>query len=189
MGQKKASKRYNSVGSFFKSWGNRYVFFRRSSGFTLVELLIVIGIIGILSIATLLILDPMGQIQKSNDVKRKSDLTQIQKALETYNQDNNGKYPSSSSDYKIMFNNSAVVWGTNGFAPYISVMPKDPLSGRNYVYYSPDGLSYYLYASLEHIGDPQLCASGNPCTHVPNGASCGTNATCNFGVSSSNTSP
>lgn len=189
MGQKEIQKRHNSIWSFFKFWGHDNNFFGRSSGFTLIELLTVVGIIGILIVGALTVLDPSAQFQKASDAKRKGDLSQIQKALETYFQDNN-KYPPSSQDFKIVKLNGATAdWGSS-FTPYMSLLPKDPKPQRNYVYYSASPWqSYYLYASLERSNDPQLCNAGNPCTNLPSGASCGANITCNFGASSSNVSP
>src|SRR5258708_13026190 len=102
MGKKEVQERHNSIWTVFKSWRNNLNFFRRSSGFTLVELLTVVGIVGILLVAAILILNPVAQFQKANDAKRKSDLTQIQKALETYFNDYE-KYPPNPTppSYKI----------------------------------------------------------------------------------------
>lgn len=198
MEKKEASRRHNSLGPLLgirSAFGN---LFGRSSGFTLVELLTVVGIIGILVVAVLLVLDPFAQFQKANDTKRKGDLSQIQKALETYYQDNNS-YPVSSNDYKIVnLAGKTVSWGeistpqNQAFGPYMITMPKDPLLNRNYVYYTDSRKQkYWLYASLERPNDPQLCAQGNPCSSLSgNGVAdnaCG--GTCNFGVSSPNTSP
>ena len=61
----------------------------------------------------ILAINPLVQLQKAQDAKRKSELSQIQKALETYYQDN-GKYPPVTSDYKIKgLDNNAVVWGSS----------------------------------------------------------------------------
>jgi len=68
-------------------------------GFTLIELIVAIGIISILATFVLTALNPMAQFEKAQDVKRKSDLAQIARALEVYYQDN-GKYTASNS-YKI----------------------------------------------------------------------------------------
>lgn len=224
MGKKETTKRHNFLWSLFGFRRNFYNIFRRQigfiqhhfvlpkvelnrlnngAGFTLVELLVVIGIIGILLTATLLILNPFAQIQKGNDTKRKGDLSQIQKALETYYHDL-GKYPQSTADYKITDTaGQPVSWG-GSFSPYMTVLPKDPSPGRNYVYFSTPAnnpQSYYLYASLERDKsctngvcvplDSQLCNKGNACLSLTsNGVSssaCGT--TCNFGMSSSNVNP
>lgn len=137
--------------------------------------------------------NPLAQFQKARDAKRKSDLSQIQKAFETYYQDN-GKYPSSSSDYKVKgLDGGTIQWGSP-WQPYMNVLPKDPSSSKNYVYYSisQDGQTYYVYASLDRGGnDPQACFStGAACSSAVSngvGAQCGGN--CNYGVSSPNVSP
>jgi prepilin-type N-terminal cleavage/methylation domain-containing protein len=65
-----------------------------SKGFTLIELVLVIGILAVISVIVLTVLDPIAQFQKANDAKIKSDLSQIQKGLENYYNDNN-VYPDS----------------------------------------------------------------------------------------------
>lgn len=175
-----------------------------SKGFTLIELIIVIGILSVLSTVLIATLNPMAQFQKSNDAKRKSDLGQIQKVLEQYYQDNTGKYPRSSTisdtcgspptacPYRIVSSdavNPVKEWGT-AWTPYINVLPKDPNNSKKYVYYSSGGQSYYLYASLDRGSkDPQAC-SGTQCPNVPSGVKCGGSLDyCNYGVSSPNVSP
>lgn len=53
-------------------------------GFTLVELLIVIGILAILSIAVLLVLNPAEILRKGRDTQRISDLAAIKSAISLY---------------------------------------------------------------------------------------------------------
>jgi hypothetical protein len=137
--------------------------------------------------ALIVVLNPLAQIQKTNDARRKSDLSQIQKAVETYYNDF-GYYPvadTSTSNYRIKADATTTLeWGSTGWQ-YINALPKDPSSTRNYVYCSPsssNGQSYYLYTSLERGGNQSLPTG---CS----GASCGASATCNYGVSSPNVSP
>lgn len=140
-------------------------------------------------------LNPLAQFQKAQDAKRKGDISQIQKALETYYQDI-GKYPPSASDYKIKdLNGNPVPWGS-AWQPYMSILPKDPLSTKNYVYYSSlAGQTYYLYASLDRgTNDPQACMGGFCQSLSSNGISysaCGelNGDICDYGVSSPNASP
>ena len=159
-------------------------------GFTLVEMLVVIGIISILSAFIIATLNPFEQFRKASDTQRKSDLAQVQRALEAYYQDF-GRYPTASAN-KIVYNSNPVSWGT-AFAPYIDVLPKDPNSQKKYVYVvSNDGQSYWLYSALDRGSkDPQACNGGNACGGLLlNGISntaCG--LTCNYGVSSPNVSP
>jgi len=138
--------------------------------------LIVIAIIGILAVGSMTLINPLSQIQKANDAKRKADLSQIQKALEIYYNDY-GAYPLTGTGNII----ATYGWGTQ-WLTYISKLPIDPSTSRTYVYCS-SGQSYYLYASLEkggplgsnNCGVPTICGTGSPI--------------CNYGVSSSNVSP
>ena len=169
-------------------------------GFTIVELLVVIGVLGIITLSLLATLDPVGQLQKGWDTQRKSDLAQIQKALEVYYQDN-GRYPAHSVqaglDYRVVrADNSTSDWGTQ-WTPYIAKLPKDPsLSGKRYIYFATStGQAYYLYANLDRgAKDLQACNGGNSCVSITSNAipaaSCGSlTQLCNYGVSSSNVSP
>ncbi len=154
--------------------------------------MLVVAVLGILATAIVVFLNPAGQIKKANDSKRKSDLSQIKNALETYYNDF-GQYPAAdtgSQNYRIKADAVTTLdWGTTQWQ-YIGTLPKDPSASRNYIYYSPSGgQSYYLYASLERgSADAQACNGGSACANVPGGASCG-GGTCNYGISSSNVSP
>ncbi|KKU20362.1 MAG: LspG (Type II protein secretion LspG pseudopilin) [Candidatus Saccharibacteria bacterium GW2011_GWA2_46_10] len=66
----------------------------RSSGFTIVELLIVIVVIGIL--AALVVVTYNGIQQKARDTERKTDINAIHGQLEAYNAQN-GKYPTKAN--------------------------------------------------------------------------------------------
>src|SRR6185437_9866953 len=105
------------------------------NGFTLIELIIVIGILGVLAIFLLASLNPLAQFSKARDAQRKSDLSQIQKALEQYYQDN-GKYPQNDSSYHIVnVNGQSVSWGSSLWSPYLDTVPADPQTSRQYLYY------------------------------------------------------
>jgi general secretion pathway protein G len=167
---------------------------RKWKGFTLVELLVVVALLGIMAATALVAIDPIGQLQKSHDARIKTDLETIQRALELYYQDN-GKYPTSSATFQITSGATTVAWGS-AWQPYIAKLPKDVVLTNTYAYYSPasaNGQTYYLYANLQRGGkDPQACNKGNACSSIgsagfPSAKSCG--GTCNYGVSSSNVSP
>lgn len=166
-------------------------------GFTLVELILVVGIIAILFTVAFMVLNPLGQFQKANDSKRKSDLAQIQRALESYYQDNE-RYPRTTGAPSYCLQHIVSPWsyycGNSNWSPYMNLVPKDPKSSNRYVYYvSSDGQSYYIYANLERgMKDPQVCnADGSGCdsltTNSISATACG--GTCNYGVSSPNVSP
>lgn len=158
------------------------------------------GILSTLAIGAIVALNPLAQFQKASDVRRKSDLSQIQKALESYYQDN-GKYPDSSLSYRITVpvaggGTTTIDWGQQ-WSPYMNPLPKDPTASKNYVYYSIGGQSYYLYASLDRgAEDPQSCPNLKnynwECKNVPAPTLCGPTGAgikCNYGVSTPNVSP
>lgn len=158
-------------------------YFSFQKGFTLVELLIIIAIIGVLAGSAIAIINPSAQFQKANDAKRKSDLSQMQKAIEQYYQDM-GTYPISTADYKIKKSDSsdAVEWEST-WAPYMANLPADPNVSKEYIYFST-GQAYYIYASLDR--------ETNVLGHLPPDANCGSGmvaVACNYGVSSPNVSP
>lgn len=159
-----------------------------SKGFTLIELILVLGIVGMFAAGMVVTLNPSEQYAKSLDGRRKSDLGQVQKAVELYYQDY-GQYPSSTSDFKIQDTISGGVtyeWG-EPWGEYIAPLPEDPNSSKTYVYYST-GQTYYLFASLDRgTKDPDSCNEGQKCVSAPATATCGD--ICNYGVSSPNTSP
>lgn len=168
-------------------------------GFTLIELIVSIGILAILAGFVLAILNPFVQIQKGNDGRRKADLSAIQKGLEQYYQDV-GRYPQmDNATYQIKDSTGSIVaWGktTPAWQRYMSVLPKDPLDpGYKYVYFvRSDGQAYWLYAGLERGSkDADVCNGGQACVsmgatnnNIPS-VSCG--VTCNFGISSPNVTP
>lgn len=157
-------------------------------GFTLVELLVVMAVIGTLTAGLVVVVNPAGMLSKARDAERKSDLTQLQRALEAYYDDYN-EYPSSGAEYII----GGVSWGGN-WSPYMTTLPQDPVSDQRYVYFST-GQTYRLYAHLETFNDPQGCntdTDGNntECSNA-SGLICGNDEAhvCTYGVSSPNTSP
>ncbi len=169
----------------------------KGKGFTLIELIVAIALIAIMTSLVLAVLDPFGQFKKSLDTSRKNDLAQIQRALEQYYQDY-GKYPSNNASYQMMVmvggTPTPLVWGSS-WAPYMDILPKDPVSTKRYIYVSSaDQQSYWIYASFDRGGrDPLACNTlGTSCPNVPNNGAvtCGTSTDlCNYGVSSPNQSP
>ena len=158
-------------------------------GFTLIEMIVAVAIVAILTTTAIAALNPATQFKKANDARRKTDMSQIQKALELYYGDAvPEQYPANNGTYQIIkADGTALVWGSS-WQPYINVVPKDPASPRKrYVYYRLDGQHYCIYASLDMIANSDKCINtSTPC----NTNLCGVpGATCNFGVCSPNVSP
>jgi general secretion pathway protein G len=139
-------------------------FFRTERGFTLIELIVVISIIGIL--ASLLVANFVNVRQKTRDGVRKKDLEQIRLALETYRIDV-GEYPVqiyAQSPVECTGNDSIAYEGI----VYMEKVPCDPGSEKpKYEYLRNSILRYELSACIEnsndqdqHVLDDLECESG-----------------------------
>jgi len=120
-----------------------------SFGFTIVELLIVIVVIGIL--AAISIVAYNGIQQRARDATRMSDIGAIAKAVELYYAEN-GSYPLTPGWCTQISNPSYIGVFRATVAPYMAQVPTDPLYAgtyQDYFYRNINGQSYALYAELE----------------------------------------
>jgi len=116
-----------------------------SSGFTLIELMVSVAIIGLLMAAGLVSYQNASVSSRNN--KRKADMEQLKAALVLYRTDNN-KYPANASGNTSM---------SAGGVPYPALTiylsgqnPADPKNSGNYVYtYATDTKKFNLCANLE----------------------------------------
>ncbi|TXG76517.1 prepilin-type N-terminal cleavage/methylation domain-containing protein [Candidatus Dojkabacteria bacterium] len=141
-------------------------------GFTFVELVVVIGIVGILTVATAALINPSLQLKRSRDADRKADLKNIQLALEIYRSDQ-GTYPVVTGTVAANCPTSSpsmlLQLESDGSCPvdptkiYIQNISKDPKTRANYYYSSATGSTYTLYSCLENANDTEkLSASTVP---------------------------
>lgn len=117
-------------------------------GFTLIELIVVVAIIGLLS--TLAVVALGSARVKARDSKRLSDLKQMQTALELYYSDK-ANYPAGAA--LVLGAGNAVCLNANGWQaancadPYMGQVPADPKDGQ-YVY-TLGANTYTVTATLE----------------------------------------
>lgn len=137
-------------------------------GFTLVELLVVMAIVGVLAAASITLINPVAQMNKARDSKRKADIAQIRAALELYRSDN-GSYPATD----WVNSQQGDGWIPNLTPNYTKYVPKDPKNtggfpfngGYTYAYYSSNycgltpGSAYILAIRLENTSDPEYTTS------------------------------
>jgi prepilin-type N-terminal cleavage/methylation domain-containing protein len=67
----------------------------RRAGFTLIEMLLVVAIIGILAAIVILAINPSKQLGDTNNAQRRADVNTILNAVYQYAIDNNGTLPSA----------------------------------------------------------------------------------------------
>jgi general secretion pathway protein G len=105
----------------------------KAAGFTLIEILLVVVIIGML--ATIAAINVPKFLGQGREGKAKADVSSISTALHLYNM-NEGKYPASLSALQ------------EGNDPYMQSIPKDPW-GKDYNYAvgsSRKGLRFEIYS-------------------------------------------
>jgi len=141
-------------------------------GFTLIELMVVIAIIGVLS--ALFINTSTINLKKGRDARRKSDLELIRSGIETYRADCNS-YPVAMPFSGTLVGSNANINCANTNT-YISKVPQDPSNGNgsSYLYWS-DGITYQICTNLEAppAGTPTVTCGGS--------SACGSTA-CNYQV-------
>ena len=130
------------------------------AAFTLLELLVVIGIMGIL-VAIGFGSFTSSQV-KARDARRKADLENIARALEMYRNDYK-EYPDSiSGKIKNPVSGAAINWGKQfviGSVTYMSILPSDSRNGYHYQERdcgSPGNEGYRLFARLENLDDAAI---------------------------------
>lgn len=127
---------------------------KRDAGFTLLELLIVISIIAILSVALVVVLDPAETLRKSRDAQRISDMTSMKTAL--------GLYLTSTTTPQLAGTSNTACKTTPASAYTV---------GEDYIYYSypndgaditdvaVDGATFSV-----NYGPKQVTTAANPLT-------------------------
>lgn len=150
---------------------NRYLH-DPQSGFTMIELIMVMTIIG--ALAGIMILNFPATLRKSRDANRKSDLRQYATALEIFASKNNGKYPRESAGPGVTNTTLCTDIG-------LTTCPSDPKTGEtcssatcDYYYQTEScgtnpgdvcATKFLLWTILEQPEDPTkplfyICSSG-----------------------------
>jgi prepilin-type N-terminal cleavage/methylation domain-containing protein len=189
--------------------------FFNKPGFSLIELLIVVALISLIASSIPLTMNFRTQIDKSNDLKRKKELSSIRSALDEYYNDNNSYPTASNICFDVSSNTPADADGvvscichicgkkvTNPtdeqkkMFSYIKDVPCDPNSlaatGNSDYLYNYDCESnrppqwFRIYTKLTYEDDPGISAAGCTSGCDPRDST-GTNQNAyNYGVSSSN---
>jgi general secretion pathway protein G len=108
---------------------------RRQRGFTLVEIMVVVVIIGILGM--LVVPKLLGRTGEARVTAARTDIATLMQALKLYKLDNQ-RYPTTEQGLQALVQKPTSGPAANGWKEggYLEKLPKDPW-GNNYQYLSP----------------------------------------------------
>lgn len=132
-----------------------FSFVNKNSGFTLIEVMVVVVILGIL--AAVVVPKIMSRPEQARIVKVKQDILAIQSALDLYKLDS-GYYPSTDQGLQALVSKPTVDpiprnWKSDG---YLQQLPADPW-GQNYQYINDnDKLRIFSYGAKGKEGNSEI---------------------------------
>lgn len=99
--------------------------------FTLIEILVVVGILSILLAIAIIAINPARQFAQANNTQRRADVVQILNAINQYAADNNGDLPSSITTTATNMGSGTgeIDICSDLVTTYIAEMPVDPQNG------------------------------------------------------------
>jgi len=129
--------------------------YRKAAGFTLIEVMVVVVILGIL--AALIVPKIMSRPEQARRVKVKQDILAIQSALDLYKLDN-GMYPTTDQGLQALVTKPSAPpvprnWKSDG---YLQETPMDPW-GEAYQYLNDDDkLRIFSYGPKGKDGNSEI---------------------------------
>jgi len=106
---------------------------RSGQGFTLVEIMVVVVILGIL--AVLIVPRVLGRSDEARQAAAKHDIATLMQSLKLYRLDN-GRYPTNDQGLQALVTKPTSAPAPSNWKPYLDKVPKDPW-GNTYQYLSP----------------------------------------------------
>ncbi|GGY04279.1 type II secretion system major pseudopilin GspG [Paludibacterium paludis] len=117
----------------FRGHGSTHRVSRRQRGFSLIEIMVVVVIMGVL--AALIVPNLMDRPDQARATAARQDVGAIMQALKLYRLDN-GQYPSSEQGLRALVQKPASGRIPQNWRPYLEKLPKDPW-GNAYHYLNP----------------------------------------------------
>jgi general secretion pathway protein G len=123
---------------------------RLQSGFTLIELMVVLLIIGVL--AALIVPNVLDRADDAKATAAKTDVSNLMQALKLYKLDN-GRYPSSEQGLAALVSKPSAEPVPPNWKKNLDLLPNDPW-GKAYVYLNPGVKSEIDVMSFGADGQP-----------------------------------
>lgn len=123
---------------------------RRAAGFTLIELMVVLVIIGVL--AALIVPNVLDRADDARVTAARTDVTNLTQALKLYRLDNL-RYPTTEQGLQALVAKPAAAPLPPSWRPYLEKLPRDPW-GHPYQYLNPGIRGEVDVMSLGADGQP-----------------------------------
>ena len=133
---------------------------RANAGFTLIEILVVIGIIALLATIVIIAINPARQFAQARNTQRESNINTILNAIGQNIADNKGVFTCGSVTLNAGTASSSVDNGAGGTAPakdlscltptYVPQLASDPTA--------PTGVATGYFVSVDAVGRVLICA-------------------------------
>ena len=123
---------------------------RPTRGFTLIELMVVLAIIGVL--AALIVPNVLGRADEARVTAARTDVGNLMQALKLYRLDNQ-RYPSNEQGLQALVARPSADPVPANWKPYLEKLPRDPW-GRPYQYLNPGLKGEVDVLSLGADGQP-----------------------------------
>lgn len=123
---------------------------RALGGFTLIELMVVLVIIGVL--AALIVPNVLDRADDARSTAAKTDVNNLMQSLKLYRLDNQ-RYPTSEQGLSALLAKPIAAPAPPNWRPYLDKLPSDPW-GRPYVYMNPGVHGEIDVLSLGADGQP-----------------------------------
>ena len=95
-------------------------------GFTLIEVLVVIGILAVLFAIVLIAINPARQFAQANNTQRRNDVNSILNAVHQYMADNRGTVPAGITTSTQNVADTGANFCTDVVTRYLAALPADP---------------------------------------------------------------
>lgn len=123
---------------------SRSALYRRARGFTLIEIMVVVVIIGLL--AAVIVPTVVSKVDQARVAKAKEDIQSLETALTEYRLDNS-TYPTTDEGLDALVKKPEDSSVTHWHGPYVQRIVKDPWGNAyHYVYPGTHGQPYDLYS-------------------------------------------
>ena len=127
---------------------------RGESGFTLIEIMVVVAILGLL--VTIVGVNLIGNVDEARKTKAMAQIKNFEAGLDLFNLDN-GTYPSTEQGLKSLIEQPSggdiCCWREGGYLKNVSRIPLDPWK-HEYVYISPGSQGPFDIISYGADGQP-----------------------------------